>query len=98
MLSGAINLVQDGQGRLGYLILLPLYRDAQTPEDAAQRSAQLAGLIHAPLVLAELLEDIEPALGNLLDFELLDPDLKGRPSQVVFDYLTEGQLPASGTL
>lgn len=73
-LSGHIALVQDGAKRPGFLYMLPVYNPgfksaSATPEE---RLTALRGLIYAPIVLAELMQDVDGAADKQLDFEVFD--------------------------
>ncbi|MDT9001710.1 CHASE domain-containing protein [Paucibacter sp. APW11] len=95
VLSGALTLVQDGQSRHGYLLLLPIYRGGQLPDGEPERRAALQGLVHAPLVLAELLDEIEPVLAGMLDFEVYDRDREGK-ELLVHDYDSHSTIASGG--
>lgn len=58
-LTGPITLVQaTGAPMQSFLILLPIYPNGSTPPDEPSRIANLAGWSYAPLVMAELLNDV----------------------------------------
>jgi PAS domain S-box-containing protein len=59
-LTRPITLVQAaGKPLQSFLILLPIYRDAQTPASPQERELQLFGWSYAPLLTEEVLQGLE---------------------------------------
>jgi two-component system, sensor histidine kinase and response regulator len=71
-LSGAIQLVQDGQQGAGFLYLIPAYAAGAHPDTPQQRRAELRGFYYAPLVVNDLLFKSIFSAQGMADFELLD--------------------------
>ncbi len=77
-LSTALALPGDTQ--LSLVILLPLYRGDGAPASEAQRRAELAGVLLAPLSVGELLAGMDrSSAGRDLVFDLLDGPAPGAP-------------------
>jgi PAS domain S-box-containing protein len=77
-LSTALALPGDTQ--LSPVILLPLYRGDGAPASEAQRRAELAGVVLAPLSVGELLAGMDrTSAGRDLVFDLLDGPAPGAP-------------------
>lgn len=78
-LSKAIHLVQDGLSRPGFLYMLPLYRKGASLETSEQRRAAFTGVVYAPIVVEELMQDrLDSLLDGGVDFDLL----QGSPDRV----------------
>ncbi len=101
-ISGAIVLVQDQQRSAGVLLYVPVYRRGVPLDNPEQRHAALLGLLYAPIVLNELLDDMPDVKSGRIDFELYD----ARPGEAlgtpIFDgdghvsSLAPGQADSSG--
>jgi PAS domain S-box-containing protein len=77
-LSTALALPGDTQ--LSLVLLLPLYRGDGAPASEAQRRAELAGVLLAPLSVGELLADMDrTSVGRDVAFDLLDGPEPGAP-------------------
>lgn len=84
-LSGPITLVQTGGGhRQSFLILLPVYHNAETPKTEAERTKTLIGWSYAPLSTDRVLNAIHLSK----DFHLKLTDIT-RPNAPVPFYQTE---------
>jgi PAS domain S-box-containing protein len=83
-LTGAITLLQDGKKSPGYLYMLPVYAKPYgvRPSTPEQRTEMLRGLLYSPIVLAELMSDVDTAADKLLDFKVFD----GNPGTLVYDH------------
>jgi two-component system sensor histidine kinase/response regulator len=102
-LSGRITLVQDAQNRTGFLLLLPIYRQGSDPTTPDQRARALLGFVFAPIVAAELFDDVIEVADRLLEFELLDSPPNEPPSVAYrsggeLSVLASGQHEATRTL
>mgnify|MGYP006169481923 FL=1 len=65
-LTAPITLVQaSGLARRGFLLLLPVYRDSQPMPASASREAATLGWTYAPLVVDEVLADLDPTLNEV---------------------------------
>ncbi|MEJ6007656.1 PAS-domain containing protein [Paucibacter sp. AS339] len=71
-MTGRITLVQDAQKRVGYLLMVPVYRRGADPVSPAQHEQALLGLAYAPVVVEELLAGAIDVAEKGLDFELFD--------------------------
>ena len=69
-LSAAITLVQDEKRSPGFLLYVPVYRQGSDPVTPQQRRKALVGLLYAPIVLGELLNNIHDVAAGDLEFEL----------------------------
>lgn len=49
-ITGLIQLIQEPQSRAGFLLLLPVYKSAQTPQTIMERRKQLKGWVYAPFI------------------------------------------------
>ena len=90
-LTRPITLVQDNGHQKGFLLFVPLYRQGTDPATPAQRRAALVGLLYAPIVAAEMLDDVSEVQAGLVDFTLSEGHgntlEKAVPAQAVFDSL-----------
>ena len=71
-LSGAMQLVQDGQQGPGFIYLVPVFPDGTTPDTPQTRRELLTGLFYAPIIANELLKNMLSATLGELDFEIFD--------------------------
>ncbi|CAM3706709.1 CHASE domain-containing protein [Roseateles saccharophilus] len=70
MLFGPLPLMQDPQKGPGFLMLVPVYRQAGDPGSPAERRAALLGVLYAPFVASELLKGTADQAAQLLDLKL----------------------------
>lgn len=70
MLSGVINLVQDGRQGPGFLLLVPVYRNGSGPDSEASRRAHHLGFAYSPLVAEELLKPLLLQAQGQVHFDL----------------------------
>ena len=87
VLSGHYFLPQDSRRRAAVSFMLPVYRNRSHPEDAAQRSAALAGVLMAPVVVEDLMFPVTASAQGLADMELFDgaPGPVASHDNVLFD-------------
>jgi PAS domain S-box-containing protein len=71
-LTGHIALLQDGKHSPGFIYFLPVYRRGSDPVTPAQHQAALVGLLSAPIVVSELLNQIAAVVDTNLRVELFD--------------------------
>lgn len=88
-LSRKITLVQDPQKKPGWIYLLPVYRKGANPATPAQRQAALVGVLFAPMVISEALQEAAEAAHGQADFELFDAE---RESAAALAYDLDGHL------
>jgi len=72
VLSSRISLIQDEEGRAGWLMFQPVYRKGEDVASLAARKRALVGLLYAPIVAADVLADVRNTFGPELDFRLYD--------------------------
>jgi PAS domain S-box-containing protein len=65
--TARIRLVQETDSQYGYLIFLPVYRDAAKINTVAQRRHHLLGFVLAVYRINKMIEHIPPALKTLQD-------------------------------
>ncbi len=82
-LTRSVVLVQDGRQGPGFLVLLPVYVNSTRPATAEERRRDLECLVYAPIVVGELLADIELSLDGQADLLLHDGPSVTDP--VIFD-------------
>lgn len=70
-LTGRITLVQDGKKGPGFLYFMPIYREGASVDTVESRRRALIGLLYTPIVVAELMRDMQEITDELVDFELL---------------------------
>ncbi len=73
-LTRRLTLVQDERRGAGLVYLLPVY---ENNTDGAPERGRLLGYVHAPIVVAEILGDLQSFVEFLLDIRLYE----GRPSE-----------------
>jgi CHASE1-domain containing sensor protein len=83
-LTGRVTLLQDSQGRAGFLYLLPVYRNQAPASNAAERRAAIEGFVFTPLIIDELFADLMAATENQLDVEVFDGVTPG-PENLLLD-------------
>lgn len=77
--TAPITLVQaSGSEAQGLLVLLPVYRTAVTPESTQERERQLIGWSYAPLLMSEVLADVDREYTGL-HLEVVDAEVAGDP-------------------
>lgn len=69
-LSAPVTLAQDENAGAGFLMLVPVFRDAPGSSLAGKRPKALQGLLFAPLIAQELLKGGADAAAVLLDIDL----------------------------
>ena len=71
-ITGKITLVQDDTKQAGFLYLVPVYKNGTNPKTPEERLAALAGLVYAPILLAEAMVGVAGVTFGDLDFEIFD--------------------------
>jgi len=71
-MTAPITLVQDNQKTPGVLMYVPVYHKAPRLNSASERRAALRGVIYAPIVLKELLGELDQVTQGNLFVELVD--------------------------
>ena len=101
--TGAITLVQDDQKLPGVLLYLPVYRQDTPIGTPQERRAALVGVLYAPIVMTEILQNMPDVQSGLLDFEIVGTPIIATGGVVMFDadghlggHLLPGADPASG--
>ncbi len=80
-LSDPLVLLADETGRTGYIYILPIYKSGTNPRSAAERQRDAAGMLIAPITIADLLTPLATEFRGIVDFELYDgaPDNESAP-------------------
>ncbi len=93
-LTAPIPLESSGQGRHGFLLVIPYYGTETRLDTEEQRCAALVGWVCAPLVMDDVLSAIAEQLDYQVDFEVFDDEgPKGRT--LIFDW--DGDLDGRST-
>ena len=71
-ITGPLSLVQDDKRRVGFLYLLPVYRNGSQPTGPAERMAALEGLVFAPVIPQQIFQDILRGVDDMLTIEVFD--------------------------
>ena len=82
-LTGRILMQRNGQ-QPGFLYLVPVYKQGNSPLSAQQRQNALIGLLYAPIVAADLMQGVAAAADGMLDFALYDGDAS-QAANLLFD-------------
>ncbi|MEO7390711.1 MAG: response regulator [Ramlibacter sp.] len=90
-LSGRIAVIQDERRRSGWLMIVPLYKAGTDARSLEGRRRSLLGLLYAPIIVAEVLNDVKKTFESHLDFRLFDGNIKD--GRLLFDTEVD-QLPA----
>lgn len=81
-----IVLVQDERRRLGFLLLLPMYRPGAPLGTVAERAENLVGWIYAPFVIEDFLSGVLGGGSGPLALRVTSPDMRpGEVSPIVFE-------------
>ncbi|WP_158228956.1 PAS domain S-box protein [Chitinimonas sp. BJB300] len=91
-ITHSIPLIQDTFARLGYLYILPLYQSDITPKTEDERKAKLKGLVYTPIVVAEILNNVDETAAKELTVELFDGALPTNTNQVFDSARPAGSL------
>jgi len=83
--TGAVTLVQDSKKLPGVLLYHPIYKEGMPADNPVQRNAALAGVLYAPIVMAEILEGIADVKSDMLDFEIVDAPINTVGGTLMFD-------------
>ncbi len=84
-LTAPITLVQDHRHRPGALLYVPVYQHESKPQNTAERRAALIGLLYAPIVVGDLLQDIAEFHRDRLRFQLFDSTGEAATVVRIFD-------------
>jgi len=95
-LTASITLVQDGQGRPGFLYLLPLYGKGKAVDTPRQRRQAIEGFLYAPIVLEEFIAGTASTHSQLIDFEIFEGADEAR--QVLLFDVDRAAEPITGTI
>ena len=71
-LTAPISLVQASDNGPGFLILLPVYSQAEIPSTVAQRWSSLRGWTYMPILARKLFEGLGDVVDHELDFEVFE--------------------------
>jgi two-component system, sensor histidine kinase len=82
------------QGQSSIVLARPVYQDGRLPQDAAQRAAQLRGLILADLNVARMVESGEKQSDSRIELMLLD-DAAPKGEQGLYSSITNLEATAS---
>lgn len=91
-MTARLTLVQDPAERAGFLYLLPIYNKGSDPRSPEARQRDLLGLVYAPIVIEEAVDEIVKQKDNQLRFNIYDNTVPDNP-EVLFDfdsYLSKG--------
>jgi signal transduction histidine kinase len=70
--TGRIRLVQEQRDQFGFLVILPLYQTAITPDSVEVRREKLRGILVGVFRISDVIEDALQDLNYSLDFALYD--------------------------
>src|SRR5690606_35515890 len=73
-LTPRLDLVQEDQPVAGFLYVVPVYRNGAVLDSEAARFDALVGLVYAPIVINDVLQDVELYTEQFLEFEIYDTD------------------------
>jgi PAS domain S-box-containing protein len=96
-ISGAITLVQDAGKTPGLLLYVPLYDKGLPTSNVAERRAALIGFLYAPIVIEELLRNIQEVTAGGVDFELFDRVAGTADTALIFDAISHQRALGTGT-
>jgi PAS domain S-box-containing protein len=71
-LTARVRLPQDPQRRVGFLYLVPIYRNGAHPTTPAEREADLTGLVFSPIVIDDVFKALTSGADELLDVEVFE--------------------------
>ena len=74
-LSGPIELMLAKDNMTGFLLYLPLYAKGAAPLQVEERRRDLTGLVFAPIVIEELLNQLPSVEADLVSLEMYDTPL-----------------------
>ena len=83
-ITGRIRLVQRSDEHVGFLYLVPIFRNGTQPTTPEQRLAALTGLVVVPIVLEIALADLQEAVRHQIDLEIFDGPIAEK-SALLFD-------------
>jgi PAS domain S-box-containing protein len=83
--TGAITLVQDNKKLPGLLLFVPVYRNGAPIDVPRERRAALLGVLYAPIVMSEMLQDMPDVRSGMLDFEVVDSPINASGGALMFD-------------
>ena len=72
MATERIRLVQEPRDQFGFLVVLPLYPNGDTPPDQPSREAEFEGILLGVFRVADVVEEALQALSVDIDFALYD--------------------------
>ncbi|HSM80139.1 MAG TPA: CHASE domain-containing protein [Nodosilinea sp.] len=72
MATERIRLVQEQRDQFGFLVVLPLYPNGDTPPDQPSREAEFEGILLGVFRVADVVEEALQALSVDIDFALYD--------------------------
>ena len=85
-LSGKIRLVQEdqreGDEQAGFLLVLPVYHNAQPQHTIEQRRAALTGWVYAPFRIGDVMAGLGGERAAKLDVEIYDGEALGAASRM----------------
>jgi PAS domain S-box-containing protein len=84
VMSGPIKLPQDGKQTISVVIFWPVYHEAPRLNSAIERRAALRGLVIAPIVLTELLEDLDEVSSHSMQIRLTDDEPGAAPPSLLY--------------
>jgi signal transduction histidine kinase/ActR/RegA family two-component response regulator len=82
-LTQAIHLVQHAERNVGFLYLVPIYRNGTKLRTPAEREAALVGLAYAPLLVDRVFDGLEQAGTELLDLDVFDGPVASTSMQMI---------------
>ena len=71
-ITGRLHLVQDDADRVGFLYMLPVYRNDADPKTSAEREQALEGIVYSAMVIDDILAGVMKFTEDLVDVEIFD--------------------------
>ena len=99
-MTAPLRLVQDKSASAGVIIYMPLYRKVTRLNSALERRDALRGLLSAPMVVTELFNGLDQAIGHTLHLSLADKGVTNPQDALLYENQLEGarRFQASQTL
>ncbi len=99
-MTAPLRLVQDKSASAGVIVYMPLYRKVARLNSALERRDALRGLLSAPMVVTELFNGLDQAIGHALHLSLTDKGVTNAQDALLYENQLEGarRFQASQTL
>ena len=92
-LTGTVTLVQDERRSPGVLLYVPVFRQGPGTPPVDGRHGDLHGLLYAPIVIAELLQDLGDVAAGQVHVELFDTASGTAAGPLMYDSQPQGASP-----